>query len=152
MNDSRLQDALLLVSRLEEQGGDIRFLFRKDPEVHREIYTYLDDLTWLSNRPLIQPEDEPEARTKDTLMSFVRDERSQRQRAHGMLPRVAGAAVTLGLLLGGVLSTQVATGSVPGPVTQAFNDVRNSFSQSQAEASTLHLDGATGSDSAHVSN
>ena len=45
--NSRMKDILVLVSRLDEKRANFRFLLRQDPDVQREVHTYLDDVSWV---------------------------------------------------------------------------------------------------------
>jgi len=109
----RLEDMLLLVSRVQEKRGDLRFVLRQDPAVRREVHVYLDDMAWLQDRPALRVRPGPELAGKQQLGAALQGElrRPRRSRAR----KAAGGAVTLALLCSVAFGAQVATAGVPGP-------------------------------------
>jgi hypothetical protein len=140
--DSRLHDMLMLVSRVQDKRGDIRFMVRQDPAVQREVHAYLDDVQWLTQVRTPAPSRTRSAASKQTLMLQV-----QRSRRHQLVPaRVLGAAVSLSLFAAIVATNQQVTRSLPGPVDQAVGTFFHR--KDQAQASPLPFDLSTPAESA----
>ena len=118
--NSRLVDMLMLVSRVHEKRGDIRFMLRQDPTVRREVHNYLDDLSWLSQLPPLQPHRPHVLAGKEQLLATLKGQ-AQKQRK---CSPVRAFAVSLGvaLVLSLVVGTQAAMHNLPAPVEQAIND------------------------------
>lgn len=128
----RLDDMLVLVSRVQEKRGDFRFALRQDLAVRPEVHAYMDDLTWLSRRPAMQPTTSSAGVGKSRLIAMLRGQ--SRPRRTSATLRVLGASATAFVLLAGVLSMQAATDTLPGPVSQALNGF---FEHRQATAQPL---------------
>jgi hypothetical protein len=132
--ESRLHDLLMLVSRVQEKRGDIRFMVRQDPSVQREVHLYLDDLQWLSQSRTPAPSRFRSAAGKEALATQL-----QRSRRHQFVPaRVIGIALSLSLLVTIVLTNQEATKRLPGPVDQAIDGFFHR--EDQVQASPLSFD------------
>lgn len=120
--NSRMRDLLVLVSRLDEKRADIRFLLRQDPDVQREVHTYLDDVAWLSGRPVVNPSAEGITAGKAGLTSALRQ--PVRQKRHKVaLPPLVGAIVTAGIPFSAAMGAQAATTGVPASVNDVLSSV-----------------------------
>jgi hypothetical protein len=117
--NQRLFDMLMLVSRVQEQRGDIRFLLRQDSAVQQEVHVYLDDITRVSEQALLQLNQAHAAAGKEQLLAMLR---SRCRRERRWLPaRVLAVTFSVSLLLGLVLGAQAASHSLPAPVEQAIH-------------------------------
>lgn len=121
---------LMLVSRVQEKRGDIRFMLRQDPAVRREVNAYLDDLQWLSRVRVPAPERRHAAAGKEQLMAQL-----QRSRRHQFVPaRVLGVAAGVSLLFAVVATNQQAANHLPGPIDQAVSGFFHRDDQVQASS------------------
>ncbi len=124
--NSRMKDILVLVSRLDEKRANFRFLLRQDPDVQREVHTYLDDVSWLSRRPAVKPSTDVMAAGKASLLSALKQPKRRKRLA--LVPHpVVGAIATVGILLSAAMGAQAMTAGVPAPVTDVLTDVLNGF-------------------------
>jgi len=110
----------MLVSRVQEKRGDIRFMLRQDPTVQREVHSYLDDLNWLSQVRAPEPNRRTVASGREALFTALDARRKRRMSAPVRTLSIA-ASLTTFVALG--ISIQAARHELPQPVTQVFNGV-----------------------------
>lgn len=140
--NSRMKDLLVLVSRLDEKRADIRFLLRQDPDIQREVHTYLEDVNWLSRRPEVRPSIDGMAAGRAGLISALKQPASRKRRSLA-LPPLVGAIATAGVLLSAAMGAQAATTGVPAPVSDVLSSVGIVFSPAHEDSNGSYLDGSS---------
>ena len=139
--NSRMKDILVLVSRLDEKRANFRFLLRQDPDVQREVHTYLDDVSWLSRRPAVKPSTDVMAAGKASLLSALKQPKRRKRLA--LVPHpVVGAIATVGILLSAAMGAQAVTAGVPAPVTDVLNGFGIVLSPKNDQLNPSELDGS----------
>ena len=139
--NSRMKDILVLVSRLDEKRANFRFLLRQDPDVQREVHTYLDDVSWLSRRPAVKPSTDAMAAGKASLLSALKQPKRRKRLA--LMPHpVVGAIATVGILLSAAMGAQAVTAGVPAPVTDVLNGFGIVLSPKNDQLNPSELDGS----------
>ena len=146
----RLTDVLMLVSRVHERRGDIRFILRQDPSVRREVQKYLDDLSWLTQLPPPQPNRVHMAAGKEQLLATLQGQAKKRQRWSPVQMLALGFSMSLVLSL--VVFTQAATtDNMPAPIEHAVQQYVPGGHEMPASPS-LDLDFTTPAELALVSS
>jgi hypothetical protein len=135
--DSRLHDILMLVSRVQEKRGDIRFMVRQEPAVQREVHAYLDDLQWLAQVRTPEPSSLRTAGNKEALMAELQHSRRRR-----FVPaRVFGVAAGFGLFLAICVMNQGLAPTLAQPVDETIGDLF--VHEEQVQASPVGSDLST---------
>jgi len=118
--DSKLQDILILASRLEDKGGDLRTLLRDDPASQPHVYRYLNNIDFLRGWPL--PPSMGAGAAKQRLLAQLASPRlGSRLQRFPAAPHVAGAVVSFILLVASGLSVPAATNRLD--LAASFNGV-----------------------------
>jgi hypothetical protein len=135
--DSRLQDMLMLVSRVQEKRGDLRFMLRQDPSVRQEVLQYLDDVAWVSKTRIPTPRRGHQAAAKEALL-----ERLHSSKGRGWYPaRALGISVSMGLLLAIMAANRQVMPNLPPPVDHAISSVLSSEDRQASQPLTYDLSG-----------
>lgn len=133
--ESRLHDILMLVSRVQEKRGDIRFMVRQEPAVQREVHAYLDDLQWLAQARLPEPSSLRTAGNKEALMAELQHSRRRR-----FVPaRVFGVAAGFSLFLALCVLNQGLARTLPQPVDRTIGNLFMHEEQVQASPQGFDL-------------
>jgi hypothetical protein len=126
---------LMLVSRVQEKRGDIRFMLRQDPSVRQEVFQYLDDMEWLNRARVPAPSRAHAGAAKEELL-----DRLNSSKGRSWYPaRALGVSVSLGLFLAIVAMNHQLMPDLPQPVDHAINSVVSSQDRQASPPLTYDL-------------
>lgn len=127
----------MLVSRVQEKRGDIRFMVRQDPSARQEVLKYLDDVEWLSHVRIPAPRRIHAATAREELL-----ERLHSSRARAWYPaRALGMTAGFGLFLAIIAMNRQMMPNLPQPVDHAIGSILSSQDRQASPPGTYDLNG-----------